>query len=288
VPEHPTVRIIRRTRAEIVPPDQLSKAQPLLWTTADGTSVHGLLYLPPGVTPDRLEQARELPPAIVHIHGGPTSQAIANFGADVQFFTTRGYTVLRVNHRGSTGYGRDYQDALRGTWGVADVEDTVSAARYLATERLADANRIVLMGGSSGGYTVLETLCRAPGVFRAGLCLYGISNLFTLVADTHKFEARYLDTLIGALPADSHLYRERSPLFHADLISDPVAIFQGSEDRVVPRDQSDAIVAALRRNGTPHEYHVYEGEGHGWRKPETIQQFYQDVEAFLKQYVLFA
>jgi dipeptidyl aminopeptidase/acylaminoacyl peptidase len=228
------------------------------------------------------------PPAIIKIHGGPSGQAVASFASDVQYFTTRGYAVLLVNYRGSTGYGRPYMDALRGNWGVCDVEDAISGAQYLAAQGLADSERIVLMGGSSGGYTVLEGLCRAPGVFKAGLCMYGISNLFTLAADTHKFESHYLDTLLGPLPQASAIYRERSPIFHAHLIRDPLAIFQGSNDRVVPREQSDTIVAALKRNGVPHEYHVYEDEGHGWRKQETIEAFYTTLEAFLQQYVLFA
>ncbi|NJL32958.1 MAG: S9 family peptidase, partial [Chloroflexaceae bacterium] len=151
----------------------------------------------------------------------------------------------------------------------------ISAAHFLVQQGLADRERIVIMGGSSGGYTVLEALCKAPGVFRAGICMYGISNLFTLASDTHKFEAHYLDTLLGPLPAANAIYRERSPIFHAHLIKDPLAIFQGDEDTVVPRSQSDRIVAALKRSGVPHEYHVYAGEGHGWRKPETIEHFLQ-------------
>jgi dipeptidyl aminopeptidase/acylaminoacyl peptidase len=181
--------------------------------------------------------------------------------------------VLEVNYRGSTGYGRDYMLALRKAWGVADVEDVVGAARFLRDEQLADGDRLVIMGGSAGGYTVWQALVHHPGVFKAGLCLYGVSNLFTLAADTHKFEARYLDSLIGPLPQTSARYRERSPIFFADRIRDPVAIFQGSIDQVVPRAQSDLIVEALRRNGVPHEYHIYEGEG--------------QVDRFLQEYVLF-
>jgi dipeptidyl aminopeptidase/acylaminoacyl peptidase len=282
-------QIIRRSRNETIPTARFASAQPISWQTTDGSMVHGLLYVPPETTTDQLLSSSERrPPAILKIHGGPTSQAVANHAPDVQFYTTRGYVVLLVNHRGSTGYGRAYMEALRGQWGVYDIEDTVSGARYLAAQGIADERRMVILGGSSGGYTVLETLCRAPGVFCAGLCLYGVTNMFTLAADTHKFEAHYLDSLLGPLPDASDIYRERSPLFHADLIRDPVAIFQGEDDRVVPRSQSDAIVAALRRSGVPHEYHVYPNEGHGWRRPETIEQFYTAVDAFLKQYVLFA
>jgi dipeptidyl aminopeptidase/acylaminoacyl peptidase len=144
------------------------------------------------------------------------------------------------------------------------------------------------MGGSAGGYTVLKALADHPGFFRAAICMYGVSNLFTLAADTHKFEERYLDSMIGTLPEDSALYRDRSPIFGADQIVDPIAVFQGEIDRVVPKAQSDEIVDSLKRRGIPHVYQVYEGEGHGWRKSATIEAFYTAVEAFLRQHVLFA
>jgi len=277
-------RLLRRTEAENIAPAQLAPAQPVSWKSAEGAQVHGMLYLPAN---QRFESSGR-PPAIVKIHGGPTSQVSATYDPQTQFFTSRGYTVLLVNYRGSTGYGRAYMEALRGNWGVYDVVDAVSGAQFLAEQGYADSEKIVIMGSSAGGYTVLETLCQAPGVFKAGICLYGISNLFTLAAETHKFEERYLDLLLGPLPAASAIYRQRSPIFHADKISDPVAVFQGDEDEVVPRDQSDSIVESLRRRGVPHVYHVYTGEGHGWRKQETITKFYHDVEAFLRQYVLFA
>lgn len=279
------MRVARYTTTETISADELAPAQPISWRSAGGVEVHGLLYLPRGYQPggDGL-----LPPAIVRIHGGPTGQSTAAYSAPTQFFTTRGYVVLDVNYRGSTGYGRAYMLALRENWGICDVEDAISAAQHLADARIADPARLVIMGGSAGGYTVLEALCRAPGRFRAGLCMYGVSNLFGLAADTHKFEARYLDSMVGPLPAASDRYRDRSPLFHADLIKDPLAVFQGSEDRVVPQDQSDSIVASLRRRGVPHEYHLYAGEGHGWRKQETIEAFYTALEKFLQQYVLFA
>jgi dipeptidyl aminopeptidase/acylaminoacyl peptidase len=153
---------------------------------------------------------------------------------------------------------------------------------------LADASRLVIMGGSAGGYTVLKCLVDHPGFFRAALCLYGVSNMFTLAADTHKFEERYLDSMLGPLPEASAVYRERSPIFNADRIVDPIALFQGEIDRVVPKAQAESIVESLRRRGVPHEYHLYEGEGHGWRKAETIEAFYRTVERFLEQYVIYA
>jgi dipeptidyl aminopeptidase/acylaminoacyl peptidase len=276
-------RVFRRTTTENVTPGELTPARAVTWESAGGVPVHGLLYLPRGFEPG----ATLAPPAIVRIHGGPTSQAVSSYNDGVQFFTTRGYTVLDVNYRGSTGYGRDYMLTLRGNWGICDVEDAVSGAQFLAAQGYADGGRMVIMGGSAGGYTVLEALCRAPGVFRAGLCLYGVSNMFALAADTHKFEERYLDSLLGPLPEASAIYRERSPLFHAELLRDPIAIFQGEEDTVVPRNQSDSIVESLRQRGVPHEYHVYPGEGHGWRKAETIETFFKAVDAFLQQYVVF-
>ncbi|HEX5504503.1 MAG TPA: S9 family peptidase [Thermomicrobiales bacterium] len=278
-----TPRVRARSASEAVPAADLATPRAIEWPVSGGATAHGLYYPPAGSR----HAGAGLPPAIVLVHGGPTGQATTAYDAGAQFFATRGYAVLQVNYRGSAGYGRAYIQALRENWGVYDVEDTVGGARYLADNGLADGDRLVVMGGSAGGYTVLQTLVTHPGAFKAAVCMFGISNLFTLAADTHKFEERYLDSLIGPLPEASARYRERSPLFFADRIRDPVAVFQGAIDRVVPREQSDAIVEALRRRGVPHEYHVYEGEGHGWRKSETIAAFYTTVERFLKQYVLF-
>lgn len=280
----PRVRICRRSMAETVSPQEMSELQAITWASDRGAPVHGLYYPPSSTTYVGIGR----PPAIILVHGGPTAQAVASFQANVQFFTTRGFAVLQVNYRGSTGYGKVYVDALRGRWGVADVEDAVSGARALVERGWVDVDKLVIMGGSAGGYTVLQTLIRHPSLFKAGLCLYGISNLFTLASSTHKFEAHYLDSLIGPLPAAAATYRERSPIFAADRIRDPIAVFQGEDDQVVPKAQAEAIVASLRSRGVPHEYHVYAGEGHGWRQSTTIARFYEAVEAFLRQYVLFA
>ena len=278
-------RVVRRASAEQVAAEHLSKMEPVSWSAEDGTTVFGNYYAPanPGY-----EAPSGKPPAIIMIHGGPTAQSTAGWVPRNQFFATRGYAVLDVNYRGSTGYGREYMSSLLGQWGVLDVEDAVGAAKFLADEGLADPDRIVIMGGSAGGYTVLHSLVKAPGVFAAGVSMYGISNLFTLAAGTHKFEASYNDSLVGALPEAAELYRERSPIFGAQNMVDPVAVFQGTDDTVVPKDQADAIVASLRQRGVPHEYHVYEGEGHGWRKPETIEHFYNAVLDFLRQYIIFS
>jgi len=278
------VQIHRRSTSESLMPADLSQPQPVSWSASDGTTVHGLYYAPASSH----FTGRGLPPAIVNIHGGPTGQTTASYNARAQFFATRGYAYLEVNYRGSTGYGKAYMAALRGKWGLLDVEDAVGGARHLVDAGLADPGRLVIMGGSAGGYTVLKALVDHPGFFKAALCLYGVSNMFTLAADTHKFEQRYLDSMLGPLPEASDVYRERSPIFAADQIVDPIAIFQGEIDRVVPKEQSETIVASLQRRGISHEYHVYEGEGHGWRKRETIEAFYQAVERFLKQYVIYA
>ena len=277
-------RIVARSSGETVPQAALAPCEAISWTTAGGEQAHGLYHAPAG---DRFEGVGK-PPLIVLVHGGPTSQMKAAWKADTQFFSTRGYAVLWVNYRGSTGYGRPYMLKLRGNWGICDVEDAVSGARHLAESGQIDPERTVIMGGSAGGFTVLQTMVRHPDAFKAGICLYGVADQFHLAAETHKFESHYLDSLIGPLPEAAEAYRDRSPVFHAQRIRRPLAVFQGAIDRAVPREQSDRIVEALKNNGTPHVYHVYEGEGHGWRKGETIEHFYRAVDDFLRRHVLFA
>ncbi|HHX43779.1 MAG TPA: prolyl oligopeptidase family serine peptidase [Chloroflexi bacterium] len=278
-----TVRVCARSETETVPPEILSEPEAITWRADDGELVHGLYYAP---DTSRFH-AEGAPPLIVMVHGGPTGQTRAGYASRNAFFTTRGYAVLEVNYRGSSGYGRRYRNLLHEQWGVYDVEDAVGGARHLVAQGRADPQRLVIMGGSAGGFTVLQALIHHPGFFRAGICLYGVTNLFALAAETHKFEQHYLDTMIGPLPETSERYWQRSPVFHADRIRDAMAIFQGEEDRVVPVSQAEAIVEALRRNGVPHVYHLYPGEGHGWRRSETIKAFYEAVLAFLRQYVLF-
>ncbi len=278
------VRVVARASGETVPAGALAQPEALEWATAGAEMAHGLYYPPAS---DRFEGIGR-PPLVVLIHGGPTSQARARWEPSVQFLATRGYSVLQVNYRGSTGYGRPYMLRLRGNWGVCDVEDAVSGARHLIESGQVDPERTVIMGGSAGGFTVLQTMIHEPKAFTAGICLYGVSNHFILASDTHKFEERYLDSMLGPLPEAAPVYRERSPVFHAERIRRPLALFQGEIDRVVPRVQSETIVEALRRSGTPHVYHVYEGEGHGWRKSETVEHFWGAVDDFLRQFVLFA
>jgi dipeptidyl aminopeptidase/acylaminoacyl peptidase len=278
------IQVVARATSEEIDPQAYSPVEAIEWTGLDGKIVYGLFY--PAHNPGF--QGEGLPPLIIDVHGGPTSQVKATFQPRVQFFTSRGYAVLEVNYRGSTGYGREYRNALRENWGIYDVQDSVSGAKHLARQKQIDGKRIVIMGGSAGGFTVLKAMEDYPGFFKAGICMYGVSNQFTLVADTHKFEARYSDTLLGMLPQAADVYRERSPEFYCDQIQDPIAIFQGEIDMVVPRSQSDRVVASLQRRGIPHEYHLYPGEGHGFRKSETIDAFYQAVDKFLKQHVIFA
>lgn len=278
------LRIWRRSIAEDLPPEVYSAVKPITWSGLDGEIVYGLFFPPHHPNFNGIGK----PPLILSIHGGPTSQVRAGFNPKAQFFTTRGYAVLEVNYRGSTGYGRSYRDRLKGNWGIYDVQDTVSGARHLVDQELVDSSRLVIMGGSAGGYTVLQSLIDHPGFFKAGICLYGVANQFTLVAETHKFEAHYSDSLLGSLPEAADVYRARSPEFNADKIRDPIILFHGEDDQVVPKAQSDSIVASLQRRGIPHEYHLYPGEGHGFRKPETIKHFYDAIENFLKQFVIFA
>ncbi len=278
---HQTIH--QRSTGESIQPADLPSPYEISWTASDGETVYGI-YSPP--TSSHYE-GRGLPPVIIHVHGGPTSSVTIGHNLEAAFFTSRGYGYLEVNYRGSTGYGRAYRQALNGNWGWLDVIDAAEGAQALIDQGLADPGRIVIKGGSAGGYTVLNALIRYPGRFKAGICSYGVSNLFTLAMDTHKFEARYTDSLVGALPEAAEKYRQWSPVFHAEKIQDPVVIFQGEEDKVVPPSQSEEIVAALKASGVPHEYHLYPGEGHGFRKSETLEAYYSTIERFLMQYVIF-
>jgi len=213
--------------------------------------------------------AGERPPLLVWSHGGPTSSAAPVLRLALQYFTSRGFAVIDVDYAGSTGYGRSYRNALRGQWGVRDVADCAAAARFAAAEGAADPARLLARGGSAGGYTTL-CLLTFRGEFAAGASYYGIGDLAALARDTHKFESRYLDRLVGPWPERADLYRERSPLAHADRLARPVIFFQGLEDRVVPPAQAETMVAALAKRGVPHAYLTFEGEGHGFRRAESL------------------
>jgi len=274
--------IEKRTSGEAIPAADLPEPQTIEWPAPDGTIVHGLYYPPTSAR----YFSEGLPPAIVNIHGGPTSMRANSYNADAAYFCTRGYAYMEVNYRGSTGFGRNYMLKLREKWGLVDTEDAAGAAGALAALGLIDPQRSVIKGGSSGGYTVLNALIHFPGVFKAGVNLFGVANLYDFVIGTHKFEERYNVSLVGPLPETAERYKAWSPVFHAAQIKDPVAVFQGADDRVVPPEHSEQIVAALKANGVPHIYRLYPGEGHGFRKTETIVDFYENLEKFLKQYVL--
>ncbi len=273
----------KRSSGESIPGIELSEPTAMEWPASDGTTVHGLYY-PPSSTH---YSSDGLPPAIVHIHGGPTASMNNSYNAYATYFTTRGYAFLEVNYRGSTGYGRKYMLMLRKKWGLIDTEDAVGGARALAALGLADARRMVVMGGSAGGYVVLNALIQFPGIFKAGIDTYGVSDLFGLLKETHKFEERYTDSMVGVLPEAAERFKAWSPIFHADKIKDPIAIFQGDMDKVVPPSQSEQIVAVLKNNKVPHIYKLYPGEGHGFRKTETIIDFHETMDNFLQKYVLF-
>lgn len=247
----------------------VSLPEPVRFETAGGQHAHGFYYPPrnPNATPP----ANEKPPLIVIGHGGPTGATSTTLRPTIQYWTTRGFAVFDVNYRGSTGYGRAYREALYGEWGVADVEDCVYAARYLARQGLADDDRLIIRGGSAGGYTTLAALT-FHDVFKAGASYYGIGELESLARDTHKFESRYLDQLIGPYPERRDVYAARSPLNHADKLSCPVIFFQGLEDKVVPPNQAEMMVNALKEKRIPVAYLAFEGEQHGFRKAETIQR----------------
>lgn len=237
--------------------------------TAEGPHgpVHAFAY--PPTHPDAVAPEGERPPYVVFVHGGPTSHVGPAPSAKTAFFTSRGIGVLDVNYGGSTGYGRAYRERLLGQWGVVDVDDVAAAASALASAGLADPVRLAIEGGSAGGWTVLAAVTNTD-VFSAGISRYGVGDARALAEDTHDFEARYLDGLIGPLPDAEAVYVDRSPLSHPERFRVPLLILQGSEDRVVPPSQAEAIRDSLAAHGIPHAYVLYEGEGHGFRRAETV------------------
>jgi len=239
----------------------------ITFDSAGGRKAHGLFYPPTNPEVEPIDQ--HLPPLVVMIHGGPTSAARNRLELSKQFWTSRGFAVVDVNYGGSTGYGRPFRDLLQGTWGIVDVEDAVAAAEHLAQEEFVDGDQLAIRGGSAGGYTTLAALC-FHHAFKAGASHYGVADLSALAADTHKFESRYLDGLVGPYPEAKHTYDERSPIHHTDGFSVPLIVFQGSEDEVVPPAQSEMIVEALASKQVPHAYLLFEGEQHGFRKAENI------------------
>ena len=259
--------ILRRSSAVAMDAGYVSRPRRLEIPTRAGP-IHGLLY--PPQNPAAHGPAGAPPPLIVSLHGGPTSAAARGLKPRTLFFTSRGFAWLDLDYAGSVGYGRAYRERLTGNWGVADVEDTIAAARFAASAGIADPAAIFVTGGSAGGYTVLMAIATA-NVFRGAASHYGVCDLIALQNTTHKFEQGYQQTLLGAsLTENETVYRERSPIQHIERISTPLILFQGADDNVVPKSQSIAIAEALRAKGVPVEYHEFAGEGHGFRQADTI------------------
>ena len=259
--------ILHQPSKPVVDAAYMAVPQQISFPSAGGRVAHALFYAPTNPSVQSVDGER--PPLIVLSHGGPTAQASAAMDMDKQFFTTRGFAVVDVDYGGSSGYGRAYRQLLDGTWGIVDVEDCTAAARYLADRGLVDRARLFIRGGSAGGYTTLRALTTC-GDFAAGSSHYGVGDLEALARDTHKFESRYLDRLVGPYPAAIETYRERSPIHATDRIDCPLIVFQGLDDRVVPPAQAEQLVAALQRKGLPYAYLTFAGEGHGFRRAENI------------------
>jgi len=261
---------------------ELPEPTAVTWQGDDGATVHGRLHAPsaPSAT------GGDPPPLIVWIHGGPTSQSQVAWNNRLPFFLDRGWAVLFVDHRGSTGHGRAYTQAMAGRWGDLDVADTAAGMRAAAANGWADPSRMVVMGGSAGGFTVLNLLAHHPELCAAGIDLYGVADLFDLNETTHRFEAHYQHSIVGPLPDAADAYRDRSPINLADRITSPLLILQGDADEVVPPAQSQVIADRLRSLGRVVEVHFYEGEGHGWLRPETMVDELHRIESFLRRHVL--
>jgi dipeptidyl aminopeptidase/acylaminoacyl peptidase len=274
-----SAHIIRDADAGGFDTGDISIPEPVNWLTKDGDTVYGMYF-----APRNAHYCNEgLPPVIIHAHSGPTRQVQADFSFDTSFFTSRGYGFLSVNYRGSTGYGKSYRDSLNGWWGIRDVEDVISGADFLVKTGRADPLRLVLKGSSAGGLTVLNALIHQPDRFQAAVCAYAVTHLNDIVEDTIKFESRYYDSLVGILPEFRQRYDERSPLNYADCIRTPIALFHGTADEVVPVSQARSLAKVIRENEVPLHFHLFRGEGHGWRKPGTMRTYYREILRFLTQ-----
>ena len=261
--------VVRTTVSTHIDPNHFSIPKPIEFATENGVTAHALYYPPRNADVEGPPNAK--PPLVVHSHGGPTSAVVPVYNLEFQYWTSRGFALVDVNYRGSTGYGREYRDMLRGEWGVADVDDCVNAARHLIDEGLADPEHVAITGGSAGGFTTLLALTKKD-FFRAGASHFGVGDLESFRNETHKFESRYLETLVGPYPERADLYRERSAVNFADHLSCPIILFQGLDDRVVPPDQSEEFVAACKAKKLPYAYIAFEGEQHGFRRAPNIRR----------------
>jgi len=263
------IEVLRRSSKVKVDAGYISIPKPIEFLTEKGLIAHAFFYAPRNQ--DYMGPSEERPPLVVKSHGGPTAAASTVLSWDIQYWTSRGIAVLDVNYGGSTGYGRAYRQRLNGRWGVVDVDDCVNGARYLVETGEVDGNRLAIRGGSAGGYTTLCALTFRD-IFKAGASYFGLSDLEAFVKDTHKFESRYLDRLIGPYPERRDLYRKRSPIHFVDQTSCPMIFFQGLEDKVVPPSQAEMMVQALREKELPVAYIPYEGEQHGFRRAKNIKR----------------
>lgn len=262
-------QVVRRSMSREFHPEMISVPEPVEWSNPAGEPVYGFLSEP--VNADYQPPDDELPPLLVFSHGGPTGMAVPSFNVSVQYWTSRGFAVLDVNYGGSLGYGRAYRERLNHKWGIVDVADCASGALALAAQGRVDPDRLAIRGGSAGGYTTLCALTFTD-VFKAGASHFGVGDLEKLAQDTHKFESRYLDSLVGPYPQERDRYLERSPIHHLDRLACPMILFQGTEDKVVPPDQARDMAAAVRAKGLPVALLMFEGEGHGFLKAENIKR----------------
>jgi len=268
-PDSGAVEIVKRDSDTEVDERYISVAQPVEFPTEDGLTAYGYYY--PPVNPDHAAPDGELPPLVVWSHGGPTGMTVPAYNPHLQYWTSRGFAVLDVDYGGSAGYGRAYRQRLAGRWGIVDVDDCCNGARYLAGKGMVDPGRLAIRGGSAGGYTTLSALTFRD-VFAAGASLFGVGDLAGLATETHKFESRYLDSLVGPYPRDRAVYEERSPVHHVDRLNCPIIFFQGLDDKVVAPNQAERMVEALNAKGVPVAYLPFEGEGHGFRRADTIKR----------------
>jgi len=259
----------------------MSWPESITWRTNDGLTLHGLLYRPAQAT-----EGQATTPLLISIHGGPTGQSLVDWNPTLQYFVQRGWGVFVPNMRGSTGYGRAYTQALRNEWGGADMADIVAGVDAVLARGWADSGRVVPWGGSAGGYAVLQLLATYPERFKAGVSLFGVTDLFNLARTTHRLEAHYLDRIVGPLPEAATRYRDWSPFYHVERFQAPVLLLQGEKDKVVTQDQATAMEEALRRAGKTVEMEVYPDEGHGWARAHTISAYITRMERFLQHYVL--
>ena len=272
--------IFRRSSSLVLDPQLVSAPETIHFPTSGGRTAHALYNAPRN--PRSVGPDGERPPLVVLSHGGPTSNASTALDMAKQLLTSRGIAVVDVDYGGSAGYGREYRRALNGNWGVMDVDDCVAAAEFLVARGDVDRERLAISGGSAGGYTTLAALAFRD-VFAAGITLFGVGDLETMAHDTHKFESRYLDRLVGPYPEAAALYHERSPVHFLEQISCPVLVMQGLEDKIVPPSQAEAIVAALAANDIPHGYLAFEGEGHGFRGATALRRALEAELSFLGQ-----